>query len=261
MCKAIVIALALLPAGALFGQERLVIPFSDGTRPRVVRANIFHGSVEVRAHDGKDVIVEGPGMEEPRTSGGLRRIPINTGVSAEEENNTVTINVGATARSGEWRLQVPRATSLQLRSTNARALSIHGLDGDVEVSSTNSRIEFRDVSGSVIASTVNGAIEGSMAQVRDKPMSFSSVNGAIDVTLPSDLKANLKLRTENGSIYTDFEVKLTPSPAETSVEAGRSGEGRFKIRADKTVYATVNGGGVGMSFTTLNGRITLRKRQ
>ena len=35
-------------------------------------------------------------------------------------------------------------------------------------------------------------------------MSFSSLNGTVDVTLPSDVKAKLMMKTNNGEIWSDF---------------------------------------------------------
>ena len=61
----------------------------------------------------------------------------------------------------------------------------------------------------------------------------------------SYVKANVKLRSDNGDVFTDFEVKL-----------GGMG-GRTQI--DKSIVGTINGGGPEIRFTTLNGRITLHK--
>ncbi len=38
-----------------------------------------------------------------------------------------------------------------------------------------------------------------------KAMAFTSLNGVIDVTLPASTRANLKLRSDMGDVYTDFQ--------------------------------------------------------
>ena len=48
----------------------------------------------------------------------------------------------------------------------------------------------------------------------DKPKSFSTLNGDIDVTLPPDTKATVKMETQNGSIFSDFEIQMNASPRE-----------------------------------------------
>jgi DUF4097 and DUF4098 domain-containing protein YvlB len=90
-----------------------------------------------------------------------------------------------------------------------------------------------------------------------KPISFSSTNGSIDVTLPADLKANLKIRSFNGSIWSNFDMKLTGGQPVT----GSGGpDGKFQVKFDRTTYGTINGGGVDASFSTLNGRILIQKK-
>ena len=64
------------------------------------------------------------------------------------------------------------------------------------------------------AHTVNGNITVGLDHVTpDKPMSFSSLNGRVDVTLPGDTKARLRLRTTNGAVYSDFDVKMEADTA------------------------------------------------
>jgi hypothetical protein len=120
-------------------------------------------------------------------------------------------------------------------------------------------VELTNISGTIVADTTNGSIKASMDRVDpSKPISFSSTNGTIDVALPADLKANLKMRSFNGSIWTDFEVKLTGGQPIATGDGGANG--RFQIKMDRTMHGTINGGGVEASFSTLNGRIMIRKK-
>jgi hypothetical protein len=38
------------------------------------------------------------------------------------------------------------------------------------------------------------------------------------------------------------------------------GNAKFEVKFDRTTYGTINGGGVEASFSTLNGRIVIRKK-
>ena len=59
---------------------------------------------------------------------------------------------------------------------------------------------------------LNGKVLVTLDKVTaDKPMSFSSLNGDIDVTLPADMKARVKLKTDNGEVYSDFDIKVDAS--------------------------------------------------
>lgn len=258
--------IAIAVCGITFAQDtpdRLTVPFSDASRPRMVKINLLHGSIQVKGYDGKEVIVEGtPGSSEGRGApDGMRRIPMrSTGLEAEEENNVIRISANAHSRYVDLAVQVPRGTSLQLRATNSRQISVENVDGDIEANCTNGKVALINVSGSVVAHALNGGITASLNQIRgDKPMSFSSMNGNLDITLPADVKARMKFKSEHGDVFTDFDVKTEPAPKPTQTEETRSGRGKYRVSVDRAVYGTVNGGGTEMSFVTVNGRIYVRK--
>jgi hypothetical protein len=90
-----------------------------------------------------------------------------------------------------------------------------------------------------------------------KPLSFSTLNGPIDVTMPADWKANIKLNTNHGEIWTDFDVKVGGG-AITQRNTGR--DGRFRLDQDRTISGTINGGGAEATFRTFNGKISIKKK-
>jgi len=92
-----------------------------------------------------------------------------------------------------------------------------------------------------------------------KPMAFTSMNGAVDVTLPPLAKANLKLRSDNGDVFTDFDVQLQSQTRTPAVDDSRSRGGRFRLEVDRSVSGTINGGGPEFELRTFNGPIYLRK--
>jgi hypothetical protein len=252
-------ACALAPAQDNTG-NRVVVPARNSTRPRLVKASLTNAGITVKTHAGKDVIVEsttGARRREERNSEGLRRIDIPfSGFNVEEEDNVITIHSHA-SMGGSLLITVPADTSVQLRSTHG-PVSVEGVRGEIEVNSTNGKIDLVNVSGTVVAETTNGAIRASMDRVDPtKPISFSSNNGSIEVTVPADLKANLKMRSHNGSIWTDFDMTVTGSRPVTSSGGDNA---RFQVKFDRTMYGTINGGGVEASFSTLNGRIVIRKK-
>jgi DUF4097 and DUF4098 domain-containing protein YvlB len=91
----------------------------------------------------------------------------------------------------------------------------------------------------------------------DKAMAFTSFNGNVDVTLPSSTKATLKLRSEMGEIYTDFDVQVRPIV--TTPQNVRGADGRIHIDVNRSIQGAVNGGGPEFEFRTFNGNIFLRK--
>ena len=103
------------------------------------------------------------------------------------------------------------------------------------------------VGGTVLAHTVNGLITATVVSANPgEPMAFITLNGEVDVTLPAGTKANLKLRTDNGNVNSDF--KLGPIS---------DGEGHGGV--NKTLSGPLNGGGPLFELRTFNGSVYLRK--
>ena len=245
--------------------ERVVVPARDTTHARKVDVSLMGGSITVKSYSGKEVIVEAGGggrhsrRDADRAPDGMRRLDLpERGLSVEEANNVVTVRM-QNAQQGELVISVPPDTSLKLRDLNG-PIAVEGVKGELDVNSNNGRITLTNVSGSVLANTLNGALTVTMDSVDpNKPLSFSSLNGTIDVTLPADFKANVKLRTDHGEIYSDFDFKLGGGGAIT--EKNDTADGKFKVKMDRTITGTINGGGTEATFKTYNGTIYLRKKK
>jgi DUF4097 and DUF4098 domain-containing protein YvlB len=86
------------------------------------------------------------------------------------------------------------------------------------------------------------------------------MNGDIDVTLPPDVKANLKMKSEQGEIFSDFDINMTRQPAKAEA-AEKTEQGKYRITFDKSLYGVVNGGGQEIGFNTFSGDIYIRKKK
>jgi hypothetical protein len=175
----------------------------------------------------------------------------------DEEDNVVTVRTHP-GGSSHLVITVPADTSLSLKSHNGN-ISVDGVHGEIDASSHNGQITLTNVSGTVVANAINGALNVTMDRVDPaKPMSFSSFNGAIDVTFPADFKANVKLKTNHPDIFSDFDIKLTGGRPIT--EKNNTPDGKFRLRTDRAIYGEINGGGPEVSFQSFNARITIRKK-
>jgi hypothetical protein len=262
----------LLAAGTLIwaqDADRVVVPARNSTRPRVVNASVINGSITVKTYDGKDVIVEAGASSEssrrrPERSNapdGLKRLelPGRSGLEVEEEDNIITVHTRVNG-GGSITITVPVNTSLNLKATNGGHIDVDGVNGELDINNLNGPITLNNVSGSVIAHSLNGSVKVVMTRVDPgKQLSFSTLNGSIDVALPADLKANLKLKADNGDIFTDFDVKFDSAGSKPITESDPGRNGKFRVRFDKTILGTINGGGPEVSFQTFNGRISIRK--
>jgi putative adhesin len=258
----------LAAAGALMAQEssgeRVTASFSDPSRPGVLNVNLVAGSITVKAGQGKDVIIQSHGRREHRdadseaASGGLRRLAQQPSIDIEEQNNRMEISSPSAMHPVDLEIEVPARTNLELSTVNNGDIHVAGIDGEMEIGNVNGSITLTSVSGSVVAHTVNGKVLVQLVRVTpQKPMAFTSLNGAVDITLPATTKAYLKLRSDNGEVYSDIELEMTTQAA--SVEDTRREGGRYRVEVNKSIYGTMNGGGPNFDLRTFNGNIYLRK--
>ena len=230
--KAIVAAAvgAVFMTGALVlaqsDANRITVPFSDPSRPGTVNVSLFQGGIAVRAGTGRDVIVMSEGRvansrEQPTGKGtGLRRLNQPAGLSVTEENNVMTISSGRLLGGGDIDLQVPARTNLKLSTVNGDEIVVERIEGDIEVTAVNGSVMLTDIAGAAVVHSTNGEVKVTLRQLTpQKPMSFTSFNGDVDVTLPSNTKANLKMRTDHGEVLTDFDVQIQQRPATASSTA------------------------------------------
>jgi len=223
-----------------------------------------NGSITVKTYGGKDVLVESGSIRarrEMQAPPGMRRIDIpGRGVEVEEQDNTITVRDHSPGGGEGITVTVPVDTSLHLRSSNG-SIRVDGVHGEVDAESHNGSMHILNVSGSVLASTNNSRIEVTMDRVdASKPSAFSTLNGSVDVTLPADLKATMKMTTDNGSIFSDFDVTVGAGRATT--QANNTPDGRYRVRFDRTVQGTINGGGgADLTFRSANGSIVIRKKK
>jgi hypothetical protein len=263
----------MLSAALCFAQEnysdKATVPFSDPSRPGTVKVGLLAGSIKVKGYAGKEVIVEAQGRSETRSHGrerpeaeGMKRIP-NTasGLNVEEENNVVTVGTSSLNRPVDVTLQVPFHTSLKLKTVNDGNIQVEQVEGEIEVNDINGAVALTNVSGSVVAHALNGNVVVSLTKVDPaKSMSFSSLNGNIDVTFPPEIKANVAMKSDQGEIYSDFDINMNQAAHKPIVEDARGKGGAYRFRMDKTMNGTINGGGPEMQFKTFNGNIYIRKK-
>ncbi|HEX2695467.1 MAG TPA: DUF4097 family beta strand repeat-containing protein [Acidobacteriota bacterium] len=263
--------------------DRAVVPLTTPGKPALIKAGVLMGGITVKGYEGKEVIVEARVREEkldegdeedaaelagdeadkaePDKSAGMKLIPVvGTGLEIEEQDNVVTIGSESWKNAVDLVIQVPSASNLELSSTNDGDIVVENVSGAIEVSNVNGSNTLRNVSGNVVAHTVNGEILVTMSRVTpDKPMSFSTMNGDIDVTFPADIKAAVRMKSQQGDIYSDFDVTLKPAPQKPAEQAEKSGKGKYRISFDRFLTGAVNGGGPEFTFNTFNGDIYIRK--
>ena len=250
--------------------DKVNVPLSDPSRPVMLKVGLISGSITVKGGSVKEVTVEArlrdtendeEKSDKPR---GLKRIPNkNTGLTVEEDDNVVMVSMEM--RGGlhtvDLTLRVPTNCSMHLSTVNDGNIDVENVNGDLEINCTNGSIRLMGISGSAVANALNEDLTASFVKVNTKPMSFSSLNGKIDVTFPSDLKANLLMKSDQGEIYSDFDMKVLTEDISPSLnkDGNKGKKGKFRVSIEKSARASINGGGQEIQLTNFNGDIYIRK--
>ena len=140
-----------------------------------------------------------------------------------------------------YTLMVPHEIDLDLETVNG-TVRVEGVNGSLNSRTVNGKIAASRTSGSFKGSTTNGSIKVELEEVDpSSQVSLNTVNGSITLSLPSEVRADVRANTVNGSISTDFSVEVV---------------GRFSRRK---LQGSINGGGADIDLETVNGSIKLLK--
>ena len=81
----------------------------------------------------------------------------------------------------------------------------------------------------------------------------------VDATLPPAVRANVKLRSDQGVAFTDFDIQMTASKEPPVGRDSRQRGGRYRLEVDRSLYGTINGGGPEFELQSFNGNVFLRR--
>jgi hypothetical protein len=244
--------------------EQLVVPLSIPGKAYELKVHLVSGSIKIVSHSGKDIIIDVKTNDDDddrkeKTVNGMKRIS-TTGsyeVSAKENDNKVTVNTSNPGKTVNLTLKIPQDVKLKVGTVNNGIIEVENVKGELEVNNVNGAIKLTNISGSVVANTVNGDVTSTFITIDPKaPMAFTTLNGNINVTLPADTKANLKLKSDRGEIFSDFDIDIDKTQSKTN----KTNEpGMYKIKMEDWVYGKINGGGPEMVMKNMQGNIYVKK--
>jgi hypothetical protein len=108
----------------------------------------------------------------------------------------------------EYTLTVPRTVRLDEIKLINGALDITGVTGEVHASCINGRLEAHNLSGRAELSTINGHLDARFDQLAGSSINLKSVNGSVELTIPSDSQAEIEASTVSGGIDNDFGLHV-----------------------------------------------------
>ncbi|WP_080056782.1 DUF4097 family beta strand repeat-containing protein [Spirosoma aerolatum] len=229
-------------------------------KDRKVTLEIDAGDIKIEGYNGDEVVIQANSGYEapPERAKGLKPLYYtavdNTGLglAVTPESGGLKIEK-ATRKSIKYTIKLPRKVGILYQQTNWQKadVTISNMDGDLEIKTNNGSMDLKNVTGPVVANTTNGEINIVFANIdQEKPTAISTINGEIDITLPASTKANMKLQTIHGEMYTDFDLGIKNAK-----------DGLARVGGSHSINGTTNGGGVDIQLKTINSNIYIRKQK
>jgi len=246
-------------------KEQLTVPLTTPGKPGSLEVSLIRGSIHVIGYAGKDIMIEAVAVGEKENNrkaegpNGMKRLTSGSGgieLTAEEDKNNVKISTGFNKRPLNLTIKVPQQFKLKVSAINEGDVVIDNVQGEMEVTNINGAIELNNISGSAVANTVNGNVKASFKTISEAPMAFSSLNGNIDITFPATAKFDVKLKSDRGEIFTDYDVAVQKTQPKSTTTTEK---GMYKISKEDWVQGKINGGGGEVMMKNMNGNIFVRK--
>lgn len=211
--------------------------------------------VTVRSHDNEELIISSTPMNnQPNKSKGLKPIyeneGDNTGVGCNVSKLENTLVIKSLRNFNAIVVYLPKKISIKINVSGTGVVNIYDMESEIEVSNINGNIMMKKVTGPITASTNSGNIEISMINLdHSYPITISSLTSDIDLALPENTKANLKLISDRGEVYSNFDIE------------NKDKKGLDRTKRGLTVIGKINDGGNMITLKTVSGSIYLRKKE
>lgn len=205
-----------------------------------------NGGIAVRSGDVSQIRVTACVSAHGATEAEARSVAGNIRI-----NTSGTIYADSSDPDAKWSVNyvvtVPRNTNLSLRAQNG-GISIAGVEGEVEFETANGGVSVVDAAGNVRGRTTNGGVSVRLtgSAWRGSGLDVTTVNGGVNLSIPSGYAASIETGTVNGGFKSDF-----PELAVTTTD-------RYQP-SPKRVAASINGGGASIRVVTTNGGITIKE--
>jgi hypothetical protein len=146
------------------------------------------------------------------------------------KNNDVQVN---------FTVRVPQRVTFVGKTING-SISATSLNGNVITATVNGSIKI-STTGYAEAKTINGEINARIGDANwSSALNFQTINGGINLEMPSSLSTSLEAETLNGSFTSDFPLTVTT------------------MTSRKHVKGVIGPGGRDLFLKTINGSINLR---
>lgn len=232
----VVLALAgNLPAYAGDYREEFHKSYPLTADGRVSLKNI-NGGVTITGWDKNEIQVDAVKTANEQSKLADAKIEVTAGSSSIDIRTHYPDRTNNNPASVEYTLHVPRKARIdKLDLVNGR-IKIDGIEGMVRASSVNGSVEATNVGGEVNLNSVNGRVYADLSAPK-RSIDLETVNGSVELRLPSDAAAEINASTVHGGINNEFNIPVNRERWVGSELRARLGDGGPAVK-----LSAVNGG-------------------
>jgi len=225
--------------------EKFEQSYALNANGKVYVANV-NGSITVEAWDKNEVKLEAVKIGDSRESLDEVEIKVDSNpnsfrVETEYLNRRVEGEKGwknYRKLEVQFRLIVPRTAILDEIETVNGSVTVSNFVNSTNVSAVNGQVKATNLRGNASLSTVNGTVNADFDSLESgSKISLETVNGQVNLLIPSDTNATVKADTVNGRIANDFGLPVRKGEYVGKDLYGRLGSGNAQIK-----LSSVNGG-------------------
>lgn len=225
-----------------------IYPLNANGRVSVSNVN---GSIVIEAWDNPQVKLEAVKTADSREA--LAEVEVE--VDARPDSFSVEADYRDNVRNGkgwksyrklevQFRLMVPRTAVLDEIETVNGSVAVSNFTNYTKVSAVNGDVRATNLRGNANLETVNGTVEADFDRLETgSKIQLNTVNGRVNLVIPSDSNATLKADTVNGSISNDFGLPV------------RKGE-----YVGRDLYGRIGGGDVQINLSSVNGGLAINRK-
>ncbi len=214
-------------------------PLSANGRVNVSNVN---GSIVVEAWDRNEVRLEATKVAETKEALANVQIKVDSradSFSVEADHDSWRRDRGDKGWKNygklevQFKLSVPRGAVLDGVETVNGSVTVSNFVNMTKVSAVNGNVNATNLRGTAYLETVNGEVAADFDRLEPgSKISLETVNGKVNLTIPSDANATLKADSLNGNIKNDFGLPVRKGKYVGYDMYGRVGTGDVQIKLE-----------------------------
>jgi len=260
--------LILASAGAGVGRgsqaEQITIPLTAPDKPGKLVLERHQGSISVKGYEGAAVIVKAsfrnPAGAALAGAGARPMKPIPEAaiqLDAREADNVVTVDAHSRTKSIDLNILVPFRFSVKLSVRDDGDVTVEDLRGDAEVDNLYGHVRLDRMTGSANVNSVDGDITAQfLSLAAGLPLALTTVHGKIEVTFPSDANLTVRMKSDEGMVYSDFDIDVDKRKTRTEPAAKTGGT---RVALEEWTTGRIGRGGTDVLLKSYDGNIYIHR--